>query len=90
MTTRAVRADDLDKLLGAGPSIDPADLAHLSGEEAAAETLRRWRLWSDTWVRPAVRSLVPELRKREEARRRAEMAELEPAILASRNAQNPA
>lgn len=57
--TRKSRAYKLLKTLRAGPSLR-------DGVHTPAEFASEYKIWSETWIIPAVLNLVPELREKSE------------------------
>lgn len=54
--TRAERAAELLAMLERGPSFGP-------GHESPDEIKNLYRVWLSSWITPAVKALVPELRR---------------------------
>lgn len=65
--TRAQRAARLLEMIEQGPaSLGDVPNDAITGEPlTAAEMRRRYRIWFESWVRPEMLDLVPELRKAE-------------------------
>lgn len=60
--TRKQKAKRLMELLDTGPS-----LHSFRGEYTPEEAMYSTRLWLDSWVKPLVHDLVPELREKDRA-----------------------
>lgn len=58
--TRKQKAAELVRLLENGPSLNHVRNDRFTPGEAETQT----RLWLDTWVKPLVEDLVPELRRK--------------------------
>jgi len=66
--TRKARAERLLKQLSRGPSFLQADPFIPVHKELAAKLAYHYRLWVETWIIPEVEGLIPELRKKGDAR----------------------
>jgi len=61
--TRKDKAAELARLVSQGPSFSPFTFGGSdSGKPPHEVAMRQTQIWLDTWVRPLVRELVPELR----------------------------
>lgn len=61
--TRKQKAEELLKMLTEGPSFSKP--FPFEGEFTIEEATRQFKLWSESWIIPVVKELVPELRKKE-------------------------